>query len=141
MRPPALRSGILLGLILILGLGACSDSPTDQGSATLNGNFVGANASLGIAVDLNLTETNGIVSGTGTLTMPNPAAPAGPLLVIPGNISGTNVHPTVNLTAVSAQQVEIATFAGTFTNPTTVEGTVTVTGLAFPPVPLTITRQ
>jgi hypothetical protein len=122
----------LMTILLALSIGACDDGGStdpEPVSASLTGRWAGS--TVGVAADATLTETAaGAVTGSGTLVLPQGT--------IPITVSGTNRHPDVTLDIHSQGQPD-GRFAGAFTDPNTVAGTLTVTG--FSPVSLTLRRQ
>ncbi len=91
-----------------------------KGSATFDG--------VQGSVDLILAEAqDGTISGLGTLTAGGQSGT--------GEVTGTHVHPNVTIQVASTPPI---TFSGTFTDPDTVKGTVTVDTVS---IPLTIKRQ
>jgi predicted ester cyclase len=110
------RAALLLGVV---------DSIAHLLKATMAGTWGGTGG--GITVTLHLSQAGNAVSGSATATGFSETFP----------VSGTNNHPKVSL-AGSVGGLPI-TFAGDFSGPDSVPGTLTVQG--FAPVPVTIKRK
>ncbi len=118
----------LMPLFLCLAIAACGDGGTEPEVASMTGRWEGS--TFGVSAEATLTETSRSISGSGSITTPQGT--------IPTTVTGSNDYPNVALTIRSPGQPD-GTFAGSFTDPNTVAGTLTIAG--FPQVPLTLRRK
>jgi hypothetical protein len=116
----------LLLIALLLAAGCRGGGTEPEEIPTLTGRWEGSIS----GVEATLTETDGQVSGSGSV--PSLQGP------VPITVTGTHTHPDVVLIIRSPEQPD-GSFAGAFTGPNTVAGTLSLAG--FPPLPLTLTRR